>query len=83
MKERFDSQRLIEEFMILANVAAAEELSKARSEFQVHEEPTPEKLNALREVAQSAGFNLAKGQVLQTSHLNDLLTKSKQSDLSS
>ena len=36
----------------------------------------------LLEVAQSAGFNLAKGQVLQTSHLNDLLTKSKQSDLS-
>ena len=84
LKERFDSHRLIEEFMILANVAAAEELSKARSEFlyRVHEEPTPEKLNALREVAQSAGFNLAKGQVLQTSHLNDLLTKSKQSDLS-
>ena len=83
-KERFDSHRLIEEFMILANVAAAEELSKARSEFlyRVHEEPTPEKLNALREVAQSAGFNLAKGQVLQTSHLNDLLTKSQQSDLS-
>ena len=84
LKERFDSHRLIEEFMILANVAAAEELSKARSEFlyRVHEEPTPEKLNALREVAQSAGFNLAKGQVLQTSNLNDLLTKSKQSDLS-
>ena len=84
LKDRFDSHRLIEEFMILANVAAAEELSKARSEFlyRVHEEPTPEKLNALREVAQSAGFNLAKGQVLQTSHLNDLLTKSKQSDLS-
>ena len=84
LKERFDSHRLIEEFMILANVAAAEELSKARSEilYRVHEEPTPEKLNALREVAQSAGFNLAKGQVLQTSHLNDLLTKSKQSDLS-
>ena len=84
LKERFDSHRLIEEFMILANVAAAEELSKARSEFlyRVHEEPTPEKLNALREVAQSAGFNLAKGQVLQTSHLNDLLTKSQQSDLS-
>ena len=84
LKERFDSHRLIEEFMILANVAAAEELSKARIEFlyRVHEEPTPEKLNALREVAQSAGFNLAKGQVLQTSHLNDLLTESKQSDLS-
>ena len=83
-KERFDSHRLIEEFMILANVAAAEELFKARSEllYRVHEEPTPEKLKALREVAQSAGFNFAKGQVLTTSHLNDLLAKSKESDLS-
>ena len=83
-KERFDSHRLIEEFMILANVSAAEELFKARSEllYRVHEEPTPEKLKALREVAQSAGFNLAKGQVLRTSHLNDLLAKSKESELS-
>ena len=83
-KERFDSHRLIEEFMILANVSAAEELFKARSEllYRVHEEPTPEKLKALREVAQSAGFNFAKGQVLTTSHLNDLLAKSKESDLS-
>jgi ribonuclease R len=83
-KERFDSHRLIEEFMILANVSAAEELFKARSEllYRVHEEPTPEKLKALRDVAQSAGFNLAKGQALRTSHLNDLLTKSKESDLS-
>ena len=83
-KERFDSHRLIEEFMILANVAAAEELFKARSEllYRVHEEPTPEKLKALKEVAQSAGFNFAKGQVLTTRHLNDLLAKSKESDLS-
>ena len=83
-KERFDSHRLIEEFMILANVSAAEELFKARSEllYRVHEEPTPEKLKALRDVAQSAGFNLAKGQALRTSHLNDLLTKSKEGDLS-
>ena len=50
--------------------------------YRVHEEPTPEKLKALREVAQSAGFNLAKGQVLRTSHLNDLLAKSKESELS-
>ena len=39
-------------------------------------------MKALREVAQSAGFNLAKGQVLRTSHLNDLLAKSKQGELS-
>lgn len=74
-KERFDAHRLIEEFMILANVAAAEELVRLKQPllFRVHEEPTPEKLDSLREVAEASGFVLAKGQVLQTRHLNTLL----------
>jgi ribonuclease R len=74
-KERLDAHRLIEEFMVLANVAAAETLIAKRTPllFRVHEEPSPEKLDALREVAESAGLTLAKGQVLQTRHLNDLL----------
>ncbi|MEM8627397.1 MAG: RNB domain-containing ribonuclease, partial [Pseudomonadota bacterium] len=74
-KDRLDAHRLIEEFMILANVAAAETL-KAKGQpllFRVHEEPTAEKLEGLRETAQTAGFNLAKGQVLHTRHLNQLL----------
>ena len=73
--ERFDAHKLIEEFMILANVAAAEELTRMRRPllFRVHEEPSPEKLEALREVAEASGFTLAKGQVLKTSHLNRLL----------
>lgn len=74
-RERLDAHRLIEEFMILANVAAAETLIAARAPqlFRIHEEPNREKLDALRETAQSAGFNLAKGQVLKTQHLNALL----------
>jgi ribonuclease R len=73
--QRFDAHRLIEEFMILANVAAAEELTKRKRPllFRVHEEPPPEKLDALREVAEASGFTLAKGQVLKTEHLNRLL----------
>lgn len=61
--------------MVLANVATAEELTRRKSPllFRVHEEPTTEKMEALREVAQASGFNLAKGQVLQTRHLNKLL----------
>lgn len=61
--------------MILANVSAAEELTRMRRPllFRVHEEPSPEKLEALREVAGASGFTLAKGQVLQTRHLNALL----------
>jgi ribonuclease R len=67
-KDRLDAHRLIEEFMVLANVAAAETLiAKARPLlYRVHEEPQPEKIEALRETAQAAGFTLAKGQVLQT-----------------
>ena len=74
-KERLDAHRLIEEFMVLANVAAAEELISKRQPllFRVHEEPSPEKLESLREVAQASGLTLAKGQVLKTQHLNRLL----------
>lgn len=74
-KDRLDAHRLIEEFMIAANVCAAETLVAKRSPllFRVHEEPAPEKLEALRETAMAAGLPLAKGQVLQTRHLNALL----------
>lgn len=78
-KDRLDAHRLIEEFMVLANVAAAEELERLRRPllYRVHEEPSPEKLDALREVAQASGFTLAKGQVLKTAHLNRLLAQAE------
>ena len=74
-RDRLDAHKLIEEFMVLANVAAAEELIAKRQPllFRVHEEPNPEKLEALRETAGASGLTLAKGQVLQTRHLNQLL----------
>ena len=80
--ERFDAHRLIEEFMVLANVAAAEELIRLKRPllFRVHEEPSPEKLDALREVAEASGFVLAKGQVLQTAQLNRLLAQAEGSE---
>ncbi|MGR3815120.1 MAG: ribonuclease R [Cognatishimia activa] len=81
-RDRLDAHRLIEEFMILANVAAAETLiaKGAPQLFRVHEEPAPEKLDSLREVARASGFNLAKGQVLKTAHLNRLLNEAAGSD---
>jgi ribonuclease R len=81
-RDRLEAHRLIEEFMVLANVAAAETLIKKRTPlvFRVHEEPAPEKLEALRETAQAAGLNLAKGQVLQTRHLNALLNAAAGTD---
>lgn len=81
-RERFDAHKLIEEFMVLANVAAAEELTRRQRPllFRVHEEPSLAKIDALREVAQASGFTLAKGQVLHTSHLNRLLAQSEGTD---
>jgi len=78
-KERLEAHKLIEEFMILANVAAAEELIRLKRPllFRVHEEPSPLKLEGLREVAEGAGMTLAKGQVLQTKHLNRLLAQAE------
>jgi ribonuclease R len=43
----------------------------------VHEEPQPEKIEALRETAEAAGFTLAKGQVLKTAQLNRLLRQAE------
>ncbi|MGX9856828.1 ribonuclease R [Limimaricola variabilis] len=78
-KDRLDAHRLIEEFMVLANVCAAETLIAKRTPllFRVHEEPNPDKLDALREVAKGAGLVLAKGQVLKTAHLNRLLAQAE------
>jgi ribonuclease R len=81
-KERLDAHRLIEEFMILANVAAAEELTRLKRPllFRIHEEPSPDRLEALRDVAEASGFVLAKGQVLKTAHLNRLLEQAQGTD---
>ncbi len=81
-KERLDAHRLIEAFMVQANVAAAKALEKKKTPllYRVHEEPSPAKLEALREVAQASGFGLAKGQVLSTRHLNTLLAQARESE---
>ena len=81
-KDRLDAHRLIEEFMVLANVAAAETLLSQKTPllYRIHEEPSPAKLDALRETAQAAGYTLAKGQVLHTRHLNKLLNDAAGTD---
>ena len=52
MRDRFDAHRLIEEFMIQANVCAAETLEDKRTPlvYRVHEEPSEEKVNALSQL---------------------------------
>ncbi len=58
--QRLDSHRLIEEFMILANVAAAETLESRRQPcmYRIHEPPDLAKLEALRPVLKELGASL-------------------------
>lgn len=74
---RLDSHRLIEEFMIAANVAAAETLEArgAPCMYRVHEPPDPAKIEAFRPVLESIGLKLAKGQVLRPGYFNDILQR--------
>jgi ribonuclease R len=78
-RERLESMRLIEEFMIMANVAAAESLEKARQPliYRVHEEPSREKLVAFGDYLRSIGLSFAKGQVIKPIAFNRILVRAK------
>lgn len=75
MRQRLDSHRLIEEFMILANIAAAETLEGKNQVvlYRVHDEPDPKSLDEFRESLNMMGLRLPKGQVLKPRSFNQLL----------
>ena len=77
---RLDSHRLIEEFMILANVAAAEELETQRRPcmYRIHDVPEPERIEELRIVLDEIGIpglSLAKGQAPKPEMFNRILRR--------
>ncbi len=79
-RPRYTSHKLIEEFMIAANVAAAETLEKLRLPcvYRVHDSPDPAKLEALRDFLSELdlpGLTLAKGQVIRPRHFNQILAR--------
>lgn len=80
--ERLDAHKLIEEFMILANVAAAETLERASTPliYRVHDEPSLEKVEALRELLRTMDMSFPKGSVLRPSLFNDVLARVKGND---
>jgi ribonuclease R len=77
------SHRLIEDFMILANVCAAETLEEKHVScmYRIHDEPDREKLAALRDFLKSISINLAPGQVLKAKTFNTILAKASGSPL--
>src|SRR6185437_1016866 len=81
-RARLDSHRLIEEFMIAANVAAAEDLEERKQQglFRIHDRPDPTKLEAVRSFIAGIGHGLAlaKGQVITPAQLTRLLNQAKE-----
>lgn len=73
--DRFDSHKIIEEFMILANVAAAQMLEqhKAQAIYRTHELPDPLKINELRDTLKALGIPLTKGEIREPKHLDKVL----------
>ena len=74
-RERLDSHKLIEEFMIAANVAAAAQLEGKGGVclYRIHDKPNEIKLTALRDFLESLGISLAAGKQLHPRMLTQIL----------
>jgi ribonuclease R len=66
-RDRLDAHRLVEDFMIAANVAAARaiEAKKLPVMYRIHEPPSREKLVALKDYLKTFGIEFALGQVIK------------------
>jgi ribonuclease R len=76
-RARLDSHRLIEEFMILANVCAAEELERLHRPcmYRIHAPPSDEKLQVLRSFLHGIDINLPPGNQIHPRDLDRVLTQ--------
>jgi ribonuclease R len=83
--QRLEAHRLIEEFMILANVAAAETLERVSAPliYRVHDEPGLEKVVALREFLRTLPVAVPKGRVLRPRDFNLVLGRVRGTDVES
>ena len=81
-RERLDAHRLIEDYMIAANVAAAKalEAKKAPVMYRVHEPPSREKLVGLKEYLATFEVAFALGQVITPKTFNHLIEKLEGTD---
>lgn len=87
-RSRVDAHKLIEEFMVLANVAAARALEDAKKPqdklpncvYRVHDKPSFDKLESARDFLESFDLNLPKGQSIKAAQLNGILRQAKTTD---
>ena len=75
VRERLDAHRLIEDYMIAANVAAAKALEAKKSPvmYRIHEPPSREKLVSLKDYLETFEQNFALGQVITPAVFNRLI----------
>lgn len=75
VRERLDAHRVVEDFMIAANVAAAQALESRTAPvvYRVHEPPSREKLVALKEYLATFGRSMALGEVITPGLFNRML----------
>ncbi len=75
--ERLDAHKLIEEYMIRANVAAAETLEAAATPliYRAHDAPSVEKVGELSEFLATLGVKLVKGERMRPAHFNHVLSR--------
>ncbi|MEO3385955.1 ribonuclease R [Mesorhizobium sp. CAU 1741] len=80
--DRLDAHKLIEEFMIQANVAAAETLEGKRQPliYRIHDAPSLAKQESLREFLQTIGLSLARGAQMKPASFNGILSRVVGSD---
>ena len=81
-RDRLDAHRLVEDFMIAANVAAARALEAAKTSvmYRIHEPPSREKLVALKDYLATFGFEFALGQVIKAGSFNRIIEKIGQAE---
>ncbi len=81
VRERLQAHKIIEEFMILANVCAAETLEERgyACAYRIHDAPDPARLDSLREMLKGLQVALAKGVALTPADFNRVLTEIKDS----
>jgi ribonuclease R len=81
-RERLDAHKLVEDYMIAANVAAAKalEAKKAPVMYRVHEAPGREKLTALKDYLATFDLEFALGQVIRPATFNRILERVAESD---
>lgn len=81
-RERLDAHRLIEDYMIAANVCAAKALEAKKSPvmYRIHEPPSREKLVALKDYLETFDVSFALGQVVRPATFNHVLKRIGDSD---